>query len=100
MTHTVFFWLKPDLTESDIATFESEAKKLLNIDVIQRGTVGKTAPTPERPVTDKTFSYALHLEFASVDDHNIYQDHADHHVFVNACKHMWTKAVVYDAESI
>jgi hypothetical protein len=100
MTHTVFFWLNPRLTPDQVATFESEATKLLSIDVVQGGFVGKPAATPVRPVTDKSFTYALQLEFASVDDHNTYQDHPDHHAFVHACKVFWDKVVVYDTEAV
>lgn len=97
MTHNVYFWLKAD---ADIPTFESKARDLTGIDVVQRGSVGKLAATKERPVTDKTFSYHLTLEFASVADHNTYQDHPVHHAFVDACKPMFDRVIVYDSEAI
>jgi len=99
MIHTVFFWLKNDLSEADRTTFATELRKLLDIGEIQRGQVGTPAQTPERPVTDKSFSHSLHLEFASAADHDIYQDHAAHHAFVDTCKAMWDKVVVYDTET-
>ena len=100
MTHNVFFWLHPDLPAESVAAFEAAAKKLLDIDVVQSGSVGKQAPTPERPVTDKTWDYHLELKFASVDDHNTYQDHPEHHVFVDQCKEMWTNVSVNDSEPV
>ena len=97
MVHNVYFWLNSD---ADIPTFEAKARDLTEIDVVQRGSIGKSAGTAERPVTDKTFSYHLSLEFASIDDHNIYQDHAVHHAFVDACKPMFDRVIVYDSEAI
>ena len=45
MTHNVFFWLKDN---QNIKLFESEAIKLTLIDSVDRGTLGKTALTPEK----------------------------------------------------
>jgi len=97
MIHNVYFWLKPN---ADRAKFETAAEALLDIEVVQSGTVGRLAGTPEREVTDKTFSYHLSLEFASVEDHNTYQDHPGHHLFVDNCQDLWERAVVYDSEGI
>ncbi len=97
MTHSVYFWLRGDLTESEAGCFESEILKLPGIEVVARGTVGKPAPTPERPVIDNSFSYHLHLEFAIVDDHNVYQDHPAHHRFVTECQNLWERVVVHDS---
>ena len=82
MIHTVYFWLKKNLSDEDVQKFESCGKELLQIDVIQKGILSKPADTPERPVTNNDFSYSLHLTFSSVEDHNTYQDHPDHEVFV------------------
>jgi hypothetical protein len=97
MVHNVFFWLKPD---SDPATFESAAKALLEIDLVRGGSVGKSAATPERSVNDKSFSYHLAIDFDSVADHDAYQTHPEHNRFVNACKDLWDRVVVYDSESV
>ena len=100
MTHNVFFWLKPDLSPGDVAAFEAAALKLPTIDVVQSGSVGKQAPTPERPVTEKTWDYHLELKFASIEDHNTYQAHLEHDVFVDQCKDLWSKVSVNDSEAI
>ena len=49
-------------------------------------------------MTQNTFDYALFLEFASVEDHNTYQDHADHHVFVDKFAKWFKTVQVYDTE--
>ena len=98
MIHNVFFWLKDGLSDEQVSLFETELAKLPTIDVVASGTTGKPAPTEERPVTDHSFSYPLGLSFDSIDDQNVYQDHPDHHVFVDKCKDLWDRVVVYDSE--
>ena len=97
MTHNVFFWLKENTINSK---FEAEAKKLIEIDIVESGSLRKLAETPERPVTDKTFTYHLCLEFESIENHNTYQGHETHHSLVNECKEMWDRVIVYDSKVI
>lgn len=97
MEHHVYFWLKDGKkNEADRAAFEQGMTELLKIDVISDGLWGKSAQTPERPVTDKSFDYALSLKFDTLELHNLYQDHPDHGVFVNAFKDGWEKVRVMD----
>lgn len=99
MEHHVYFWLKEEKKDAaSVAAFEHGLDELLKIDQIASGVWGKSAATPERPVTDKSFDYAISLKFDSLDAHNVYQDHADHHVFVNAFKDLWEKALVMDVD--
>ncbi len=98
MIHSVYFWLRDDLTEAERSAFDSGVRALQDIAVVQRGFVGTPAATPERPVTDKSFSYFLQLEFASVADHDAYQVDPDHEKFVDACRTFWSKVVIYDSE--
>ena len=98
MIHSVYFWLNEGLTDEQRGEFEAGLRKLFEIDVIASGKIGSPANTPQRPVTQNSFDYALFLEFNSVDDHNTYQDCAEHHVFVDAFS-KWFKTVnVYDTE--
>lgn len=100
MTHSVFFWLKEGLSADEVAKFESGAQALLDIDVVKSGMVGKPADTPVRPVTDNSFSYSLILHFDSIENHNIYQDHPDHDVFVDGCKDLWDRVLVMDSDPV
>ncbi|MBK1830197.1 Dabb family protein [Verrucomicrobiaceae bacterium R5-34] len=97
MEHHVYFWLKEEnQNDADRAAFEQGMTELLKIENIASGIWGKSAATPERPVTDKSFDYALSLKFDSIEQHNIYQDHAEHHVFVDKFKDLWASAKVMD----
>jgi hypothetical protein len=97
MEHHVYFWLKDKRkNEADRAVFEKGLTALFEIQEVAGGTWGPSAQTPERPVTDKSFDYALSMQFDTLENHNIYQDHADHDVFVAAFKDWWDKVLVMD----
>ena len=98
MIHTVFFWLKDGLSDEQVAYFEGELAKLPSIETVGSGATGKPAATDPRPVTDDSFSYHLSLTFDSIADHDAYQVHADHDAFVENCKDLWARVVVYDSE--
>ncbi len=96
--HNVFFWLVPSLTDEQKTSFENGLKALFEIDVVRKGSYGTPAATPERPVTQNDFDYYLCLEFASVEDHNIYQEHPDHEVFVHNFSQWFETVKVFDTE--
>ena len=45
LIHTVFFWLRKDLTPPERALFDSEVRRLAQISYLERGYVG----APPRP---------------------------------------------------
>lgn len=98
MIHTVFFWLKDGLSDAQVSFFEAELAKLPAIETVASGATGKPAPTEERPVTDHSFSYHLSLTFDSIADHDAYQGHPEHDAFVENCKDLWERVVVYDSQ--
>ena len=101
MLHTVFFWLKKDLTDDQRSQFETELARLPRISYLEHGFCGRSAPTEDRPVTDHSFDFSLSLSFKSMKDHEFYQsDCPDHQRFVDACKPFFEKVIVYDAESL
>ena len=101
MIHSVFFWLKKDLTAEQRATFESELILLKEIPYLVHGFVGKPAPTEKRPVTDHSFDYSSTLHFKNLEDHEHYQKGCEHHQrFVDRCKTFWERVVVYDTSPI
>ncbi len=101
MLHTVFFWLKNDLSPENRDTFEKEILRLVEIPGIVRGFVGKPAPTEERPVTDHSFDYSLTLQFKNLEDHEHYQKRCERHArFVNVCNSFWERVAVYDSSPI
>ena len=101
MIHNVFFWLKKDLTTEQHSTFESELIRLKEIQYLVHGFVGKPAPTEKRPVTDHSFDFSLMLHFKNMEDHDHYQTDCEHHTrFIEKCKSLWERVVVYDSSPL
>ncbi len=95
MEHHVYFWIKKD---ADHKAFEHGLETLLSIDTVVEGSWGRQAKTEERPVTDKTWTYALSLKFDSIADHDTYQVDEIHDMFVEANKDKWEKVLVMDMQ--
>ncbi len=94
--HHVFFWLNDPENEKKNAHFEEELEALIKISNISKAYLGKPAHTP-REVVDNTYQYSLLLMFDNKEQHDIYQDHEAHHVFINNCKQYWTRVQIYDS---
>lgn len=90
--HHVFFWLKPG---ADKQLMEEGLADLVKIDLIQQSHIGVASPSP-RDVVDDSFDYSLLLYFKNKEEQDIYQDHPDHHVFVDKCSSLWQRVIVYD----
>ena len=99
MEHHVYFWLADGFKDETMrGEFEAGLGALLGIGTVGGGMWGRPAATPERPVTDKSWDYALSLRFATVADHDAYQDAPAHHEFVARFKERWAKVLVMDVE--
>jgi hypothetical protein len=47
-------------------------------------------------VVDSAYGVALLLEFAGRAEHDLYQDHPDHHRFIAECGPLWSSVRVCD----
>ncbi len=94
--HHVFFWLnKPNSTE-DKAALVAGLKKLSNITTIKKYHIGKAAST-SRDVIDGSYAISWYVQFENATDQDSYQTDPTHLKFVEECKHLWSKVVVYDS---
>lgn len=96
--HVVNFYLKADLSAADIKTFEEGVKSLSAVETLVTFNVGKPAAT-DRPVIVKDYNYCLLTAFNDEAGHDTYQVHPVHLAFVENCKHLWEKVVIFDSES-
>ena len=97
LIHSVYFWLKPELTEAQRAAFVAGVESLRAIKSIDTVYIGKPAQMPPRPVVDSTYSYALNVAFKDIAAHDAYQVDPIHLAFVNNCKMFWSRVQIYDA---
>ena len=95
--HSVYFWLKPDLSDADREAFVAGAKTLLEIPSVKFGFLGTPADT-DRPVIDRSYSYSLIVGFEDSLGHDEYQVHPLHDEFREDCEKYWAKVLIYDAE--
>lgn len=96
--HTVYFWLKEDLSAEDKKMFDEKVAALGDIKSVKRYRLGGPAATEERGVVDNSYSLALNVEFTSIENHDAYQVDPIHLDFVESCKTFWDKVIVYDNE--
>ena len=98
LVHSVYFWLKPELTAGQRQAIRDGLEKLRGIRQVRQMFVGAPAATAERGVIDNTYDLALTVLFDSVADQDAYQVHPLHKDFLDKFAGMWKKVVVYDAE--
>ena len=98
LVHTVYFWLKPELTAEQRAAFRGGVESLGGISSVEKIYVGTPAKTEKRPIIDDSYSVALTVLCRDVAAHDAYQVDPIHLAFVNQFKTFWTRVQIYDAE--
>lgn len=93
--HSVYFWLRPDLSPAERERFEAGVRSLRTIDTVEHGWIGIAAPT-DRPVIERGYSKALVLVFADRAAHDVYQEHPVHDRFRAECGDLWTTVRIFD----
>ncbi len=97
--HVVNFWLKKDLSAAEITKFETGVKTLEKVESLIYYSVGTPADT-DRPTIDRSYSYSLLTVFKDKAGHDAYQVNPIHLKFVEECKSLWDRVLIYDSESI
>ncbi len=98
LVHSVFFYLREDLTPAQIEEFRRDGLESLRaIESITTFYVGRPAVMTPRPVVDSTYSFGLTCVFKDIAAHDHYQVHKIHTDFVARFKSYWTRVQIYDA---
>jgi hypothetical protein len=97
--HVVNFWLTKGISEAERQQFVEGVKSLENIGTTTTFNVGVPAKT-ERPVIDSSYDYCLLTIFNDIEGHDVYQVHPIHLKFIDECKHLWEKVLIYDSETV
>lgn len=98
--HTVFFWLNNPDNEADRNAFETSLKKFLDSSKYAKTDFIGTPPKATREVVDGTFTYKLVVTFESAEAQENYQNEEAHLLFIEECKDLWEKVIVYDAQGL
>ena len=97
LVHTVYFWLKPELTAQQRAQFRQGVESLGGIKAVEKMYVGTPAKTEKRPIIDDSYSVALTVICKYISGHDAYQVDPIHLAFVNNFKTFWNRVQIYDA---
>lgn len=98
LVHSVYFWLKPELTEAQRQAFRAGVESLGGIASVAAAYVGAPAATVRRPVIDASYDVGLTVLLEDIEQHDAYQEDPIHTAFVTEFKDHWSRLVVYDAE--
>ncbi len=98
LVHSVYFWLKSELTPDDRKAFRGGLESLRTIETVREMFIGTPAATPERPVVDSSYDFALTVVLEDISGHDIYQEHEVHLAFVKNFSSFWSRVQIYDAE--
>ena len=98
LVHSVFFWLKENLSEKEVELFRNELGNLGQIPEVEKLYIGKPAPTSKRPVIDDSYDFCLTVVLENVSAHDKYQESDIHLEFIEKCSQLWERVKIYDAE--
>jgi hypothetical protein len=96
-SHIVIFWTDPAKPNAADEVVASAKKYLALLPGIVSFHVDKMASS-HRSIVDQTYQVGLNIRFETKKAQDEYQDHPLHLEFVEKCKSLWTKVVVYDFE--
>jgi hypothetical protein len=94
--HHVFFWMNPQASDADRQQLAAGIRSLASIETIKMSHLGTPADT-DRSVIDRSYAFSWLTVFDSKEDEAIYQEHPVHLTFIENCRHLWEKVVVYDS---
>ena len=97
--HHVYFWLKNPSSDEDRQKLIEGLEKLSRVKTIKMFHLGKPADT-NRDVIDTSYSVSWLLVFDDKASEESYQVDPIHLNFVETCKHLWQKVVVYDSVDV
>jgi hypothetical protein len=97
LIHSVYFWLKPELTDAQRADFRRGLESLAGVKALVSLYVGTPAAIPLRPVVEASYSFSITGVFKDLAGHDAYQVDPLHKAFLEQFRTFWTKVQIYDA---
>ena len=95
--HTVYFWLKAEVSDNDRIAFEDALRKLGTSTTTSGYYWGSPLQIEKRGVVDDSYDYAITSFFDSLEEHDTYQSSDPIHLeFIESNKHLWDSVKVYD----
>jgi len=99
LAHMVYFTLSEATAEMCNRLVEGCHQYLTDHPGTIHFSAGPRDPAFQRPVNDQTFDVALVVVFASVADHDTYQESERHQQFLREFSPCWSQVRVFDARA-
>lgn len=97
LVHSVYFWLKSDISEADRARFRQGLEALASIETVQALYVGQPIPST-RPVVDSSYSFGLTVIFQDKAGLDVYGPSDTHQAFLKEFGGFWDRILIYDTQ--
>jgi hypothetical protein len=94
--HYLLFWLRKDLSESEVKEFENFFEGLKKLPYQKNLRYGKPSNSSPRAVLDNTFTYNASMEFDSLEELEAYGQLPEHLALVQKYKPFFEKMMVHD----
>ena len=98
--HVVYFWFNNPDDQEGKKRFEASLNKFLKNSKFAKTNFIGTPPKAVRDVVDDSFTYNLIVTFESAEAQESYQSEEAHLTFIEECKDLWAKVIVYDAQGV
>ena len=95
--HSVYFWFKEGVTETQLKTFYEDTEKLREIEVVKALYTGTAAAT-DRPIVERSYDFAVIVHFENLAGHDAYQQHPIHLSLLEKHRALWERVMVTDIE--
>ena len=97
--HHVYFWLNNADSIDDRNKLVEGLTKLSAVKTIKAFHIGKPADT-NRDVIERGYAVSWFVQFDNATNQASYQTDPIHLNFVDTCKHLWSKVIVYDSVDV
>lgn len=97
--HHVFFWLNNPSSKEDKDKLIEGLTKLSIVKTIKHFHIGQPAET-NRGVIERSYAVSWFVQFDNAADQDSYQTDPVHLKFIDECKHLWSKVIVYDSVDV
>jgi hypothetical protein len=96
LIHSVFFWLKPEVTAAQRVAMQRGIESLRGIQAVEALYCGTPAVMEARPVRDSSYDFGLTVLFKDGAAHDAYQIDPLHAAFNKDFRPLWSRVQVYD----
>ena len=97
--HHVYFWLANPQNSEEHAALAAGLHALSKVPSIQQFHIGVPAST-NRDVIETSYAFSWLAIFPTKEAQDAYQIDPIHLQFVDTCKHLWEKVIVYDSVGV